>query len=270
MLPASFKSNFLRTVGVYLLLCAGFYFYQHLFFFHPKALPADYQFSFAQKFEEKQVLLNKKTLIDIVQFKTEDSVPKGVVLYFHGNRQNIERYAEYAQNFTRHGFECWMVDYPGYGKSTGEITQENMQTMAFQFYKMARAKYDKGSIVIYGKSLGTGIAAYLASVQDCKQLILETPYYSMASLARRYAPFMPVNQLIKMNFTTGDYFKNITAPITIFHGLQDEVIPFSNAMKLIPGMKKGDRFVPIPGGRHNDLPSKKIYQAMLDSLLSSH
>ncbi|MES2775305.1 MAG: alpha/beta fold hydrolase [Bacteroidota bacterium] len=262
-----FKTFLIRTLAVYLLLCAGFYFFQHLFFLHPKALPADHQFSFGQKFEEKQIRLDEKTLIDIIQFKPADTIVNGVVLYFHGNRKNIEHYAAYAQNFTKHGYECWMVDYPGYGKSTGDLTQPVMQMLAEQFYKMARAKYAPGKIIIYGKSLGTGLAAWLASVRDCKQLVLETPYYSLSSLVRRYTPFMPVGWLIKMNFTTSEYMKNITAPITIFHGLQDEVIPFTNALKLIPGMKKGDQFVPIPGGKHNDLPSKKMYQAALDSLL---
>lgn len=267
MLSQQLKLFLIRVFALYLLLCGCFYFFQHLFFFHPQILPAGYQFSFDQKFEEQQIKLDEKTLIDIVQFKPNDTAAKGVLLYFHGNRQNIERYASYAKNFTRQGYECWMVDYPGYGKSTGELTQDAMQNTAIQLYKMARAKYSSEKLIIYGKSLGTGPAAWLASVRDCKQLILETPYYSMVSLAHSLLPFMPVSWLIKINFTTGNYFKNITAPITIFHGLQDEVIPFTNAMQLIPRMKKGDRFVPIPGGMHNDLPSKATYQAELDSLL---
>ena len=263
----SFKKYFIRTLAVYLLLCCGFYFFQHLFFFHPKVLPVDYRFFFTQKFEEKQMVLDEKTMIDIVQFKPKDSVAKGVVLYFHGNRKNIERYAEYAPNFTKYGYECWMVDYPGYGKSTGELTQEVIQNMAIKLYDVAIQKYKSTEVVIYGKSLGTGFAAYLASIKDSKQLILETPYYSMASLAHRYVPFLPVSVLLKMNFTTGAYFNTIIEPITIFHGLQDEVIPFTNAMQLMPGMKKGDRFVSIPDGIHNDLPSKIMYQTTLDSLM---
>ncbi len=269
-MQSSFKKIIVPTLAAYLLLCCGFYFFQHLFFFHPKALPENYQFLFSQKFEEKQIVLDKKTLLDVVQFKPKNSVSKGVVLYFHGNRKNIEWYAEYAPNFTKYGYECWMVDYPGYGKSSGELTQEVMQNLSIKLYQLATQKYKSTQIVIYGKSLGTGLAAYLASQEYSRQLILETPYYSMASLANRYAPFLPVNLLMKMNFTTGEYFKNISEPITIFHGLQDEVIPFSNAMQLIPGMKKGDRFVSIPGGKHNNLASKKMYLAMLDSLLSGH
>ena len=267
MLPPPIQSFLIRAFALYLILCGCFYFFQHLFFFHPQSLPENHQFSFTQKFEEQQIKLDKKTLIDIVQFKTSDSAAKGVVLYFHGNRINIERYAEYAPNFTKNGYECWMVDYPGYGKSTGKLTTENMQLAAIELYKMARAKYPYKKIIVYGKSLGTGLAAWLASVRDCKQLILETPYYSLASLSFGYVPIMPVGWLTRLNFTTNEYFKNISVPITIFHGLQDEVIPFTNAMRLLPSMKNGDRFIPIPGGKHNDLPTKELYETTLNTIL---
>lgn len=261
------KSFFMKLLAAYLLLCSGFYFFQDLFFFHPEVLAANYPFAKLQKHVEKQIQLDEKTLIDIVQFTPADSLPKGVVLYFHGNRQNIERYARYAPLFTDSGYECWMVDYPGYGKSTDNPTTQNMQQMAVELYKMARAKYDKNKITIYGKSLGTGVAAYLASVRDCKQLILETPYFSMGTLAQRYTPVLPSALLLKMDLTTGDYFKDIPAPITVFHGLQDEVIPFTNALKLAARMKKGDQFIAIPKGHHNDLPADDLFKKKLGSLL---
>jgi len=265
----TFKSFFIWVLAIYLLLCASFSIFQNLFFLHPKALDSDYKFSFDMPFEERQILLDKNTSIDILMFKPKDSVPKGVVLYLHGNQENVERYAPYSKNFTKHGYECWMPDYPTYGKSTGAITVANMENMALQLYKMAKAKYATDKIIVYGKSMGTGLAAYLASVSDCKQLILETPYYSLQSLSMRYTPFIPINMFLKMEFTTGEYIKRVMEPVTIFHGVQDEVIPFSNGMRLISNMKKGDRFVAIPDGEHNNLPSKLLYQNTLDSLLST-
>ena len=70
-----------------------------------------------------------------------------------------------------------------------------------------------------------------------------------------------------MEFTTGEYLKNVIAPVTIFHGLQDDVIPISNAIKLFKNMKKGDYFVAIPNGVHNNLPLQPLYKRTLDSLL---
>ena len=207
--------------------------------------------------------------MDLVRFKTKDSNARGVILYFHGNKVNIGRYAPFATVFTKNGFECWMIDYPGYGKSTGKLTQETMQLFALRFYDLALKKFAAGQIVIYGKSLGTGPASYLASKNACSKLILETPYSSMHSLAFRYFPVIPVQQFIKMDFTPVQYFKSVKSSIVILHGLQDEVIPFSEALKLVPAMKSNDLFIPIPGGRHNTLPATYIYMNTIDSLLKN-
>lgn len=264
----AFKRFSAFTLAIFLFLCAGFWFFQHLFFLHPQQLPADHVFALGQPFKEVQLKLNEGTSIDMLQFKTTDSVPKGVVLYFHGNRQNMERYAEYASNFTKQGYECWMMDYPGFGKSTGELTQQQMEQLAMQCCRMAKARFDRKQVIIYGKSLGTGLATYLASKADCGQLILETPYYSLSSLADHYTPFVPVSWLIRMNFTTGEYLKEVTVPVTIFHGTQDEVIPLSNALRLTRMLKQGDRFIIIPNGRHNDLPADSVYQHELRRTLA--
>ncbi len=98
-------------------------------------------------------------------------------------------------------------------------------------------------------------------------LILETPYYSMESLAKHYAPIWPVSWLLKVNFKTYEYISVCNEPIAIFHGTSDGTVPYSNAKRLQNELKKGDRFVSIENGTHNDLPTFKIYHEVLDSLL---
>ena len=73
----------------------------------------------------------------MIKFFPADSVRKGVVVYYHGNKENIERYAKFANNFTKHGYEVWMEDYPGFGKTTGERTEKKMYEQALQVQKMA-------------------------------------------------------------------------------------------------------------------------------------
>lgn len=252
-------------IVIYIFLMAGFYFFQHLFFFHPTALPSDYQFHFKQKFKE-QVIDGAGTTTDLVQFLPEDSA-KGIVLYFHGNRDNIERYAKYSAIFTSHGYECWMIDYPGFGRSTGELTTENMKQQAIQLYQVARSRFSRNEIIIYGKSMGTGPACYLAAVRDCRLLVLETPYYSLSSLASRFTPFLPVDWLIKVNFENGEYLRNVTAPVVALHGTADKTIPYDNAERLKETFKKGDRFITIEGGKHNGLADSAQYKQVMDSLL---
>src|SRR5262249_4907292 len=118
-----------------------------------------------------------------------------------------------------------------------------------------------------GKSLGTGIAAQLASIRDCKRLILESPYYSVANIAARYAWMYPVNWMVGFKIPTYQYLQKVTAPVSIFHGTSDNVIPFSNAEKLSPFLKQGDELIPIEGGDHNNLNSFPLMKEKLDSLL---
>ena len=203
----------------------------------------------------------------MVKFFPAGSLRKGVVIYFHGNRGNINRYAKFADPFVRNGYEVWMEDYPGFGKSTGERNERILYQQAEQVYKMALSKYPKDSIVIYGKSLGTGIAAYLASVKDCKQLILETPYFSIPDLFGCYAPMFPVSRMITYKIPANEYLQEVKVPITIFHGTDDGVIPYRCAAKLKAVLKPADHFITIENGSHHNLGKFPLFQQKLDSLL---
>ena len=248
------------------MIGAALFFLQDKFIFHPEKLPADYKYQFSMPFGEIDLPVAGERNLSIVQFTVPDSVRKGIVLYFHGNRKNINRYAPFATNFTRNGYEAWMMDYPGYGKSTGKRTEQGLYDDALTLYKMAISKVSAEHIVIYGKSLGTGIAAQLASVRDCKRLILETPYYSMDALARHYFFMYPVMPMTKYAMPTYQYFEYINAPVAIFHGTSDGVIPYKHAQRLTD-KKKGTELITVEKGRHNNLPDFPLYQHKLDSLL---
>ena len=253
---------------VYCSAGIALYYLQEKLMFHPTPLLPDYQFKFDIPFKEINIPLNAKDNLSLVQFFPNESIAKGVVLYFHGNRDNINRYSKYASNFTKNGYEVWMIDYPGYGKTTGKFTEENVYMQAKEVYKLANSRFGKGSIIVYGKSLGSGIAAYLASKKICKRLILETPYYSIPDLFSHYAPVFPVNAMTHFKFPTGEYLKEVNIPVTIFHGNDDGVIPYSCAAKLKKVLKQGDEFITIDKGAHNDLNNFVLFHEKLDSVLS--
>ncbi len=254
----------------YCLIGTALYYLQDNLLFRPKQLAADSTYHFTQSFREANIEMDAATKFNIVQFMpVDDTVEKGVVLYFHGNRENINHYAQYAGNFTQNNYEVWMPDYPGYGKSTGKLSEQILYDEALQVYKMARVKYRPDQIIIYGKSLGSGIAAELASVRDCKKLILETPYYSFTSLVRLLCWMYPIDMLLHYKVPTHEYLAKVTAPVTIFHGTSDGVIPYFNAARLKNVLKPADEFITIEGGSHNDLNSFPLMQKKLDSLLSN-
>ncbi len=251
----------------YCILGIALYYLQDYFLFHPTVLPRNYQYHFDVPFAEVEIPFNKTDTLNMVKFTPVDSVRKGVVIYFHGNRENINRFAKFSTNFTKLGYEVWMADYPGYGKSVGNRTEKILYQQSIQLYKMAATKYAKDSIVIYGKSFGTGIAAYLAAEYDCKQLILETPYYSIPDLLDAYTFIYPMQRMSKYKIPTYQYLEDLKVPITIFHGTNDGVIPYRCAEKLKGVLKPTDQFVTIEKGSHNDLNDFPLYHQKLDSLL---
>jgi pimeloyl-ACP methyl ester carboxylesterase len=253
---------------VYVIGGIALYFFQEKILFHPKKLPAGYHYVFDAPFKQFDLAVNEQKTLSIVQFTVPADVCKGVVLYFHGNRNNIGRYASYARHFTRNHYEVWMMDYPGFGKSTGSRTEDIIYEDAARLYLMARSRFAKDSIILYGKSLGSGVAAQLAAEKDCKRLVLETPYYSIDDLMSHYAFMYPAGILSKYHFPTYQFLEKVEAPVSILHGTGDGIIPFSQSVKLknkFPAIQ----LIPIRGGSHNDLDSFPLFQLSLDSLLNA-
>ena len=260
------------AIVVTLIYCSigiALYHLQEKLLFHPELLPKDFQFKFGIPFKEVNIAMNKTDTLNLIQFFPRDSAPKGIVLYFHGNKGNVIRFAKYAANFTKNGFEVWMPDYPTYGKTTGKLTEENMYAQAKEVYKLAHSKFSADSIFVYGRSLGSGVAAYISAKEDCAGLILETPYYSIPDLFSSYAPIYPTNRMSHFKFPVGEYLKEVKAPITIFHGTSDQTIPYREAKKLKKVLKRGDEFITIENGTHNNLNDFPLFYEKLDSALSS-
>lgn len=257
--------------GVYAGAAITLYFIQHKLLFHPQALPSDHQFKFKHDFEEITLRPDTQTSIHLVRFSPAKSIEKkGAVIYFHGNSENINRYAVYADNFLKHGYEVWMMDFPGFGKSTGKMDIDLLNYTAGMIYdKVTEIGYSADDIVIYGKSLGTGFASKLASQKPCKRLILETPYYSLDYAASQYLWMFPVKYMMKYNITSHRYIRKVMAPITIFHGTNDGVVFYKNSQLLAQHFKKQDELITIEGGTHNDLNSFPLMQRKLDELLSN-
>ncbi|HMK16802.1 MAG TPA: alpha/beta fold hydrolase [Chitinophagaceae bacterium] len=252
---------------VYVLGGVALYFLQDYVLFHPVTLKRDHNYNFPEKYKDINIPITENSNLNIVQFFSTDTITKGVVLYFHGNKKNISWYAKYAPYFTKHGYEVWLIDYPGFGKSTGKLTERTLYDWANYMYKFARTRFSADSIIIYGKSMGTGIATHLASIKPCKKLILETPYYDYPSVIRHYIPIYPIEWMIHYKIPTHDYIEKVIVPITIFQGTDDRLVTYNNAIRLKPFLKAGDEFVTIDGGSHNDLYDFKETIEKLDYLL---
>ncbi len=273
MMPKPRRSRTFRLIVslviIYLMGATVLYFFQEKFLFHPQAVDRNQPYTFEQPFEETEIAFSSIDTLNMIRFFPDTNViRRGLVIYFHGNQQNVTRYARFAKNFTRNGYEVWMPDYPGFGKSTGELTEKKMYRLAEQLHKLSLQRFSPDSIVVYGKSLGTGTAAYLASVKPVKALLLETPYCSIPDLLSHFAPVYPCRMLSKYSFPVQDFLSETDCPVLLFHGTSDGVVPYGQSLRLLRVLKPYDRLVTIEGGSHNDLSGYPAYQRALDSVLS--
>ena len=252
------------VVVVYVAIGVAIYFFSDRILFRPQAFDPDYRFQFKQRHSEHW-LYSVGAKINYIKFYPKDS-SKGIVLYFHGNRKNVLHYLDRVKLFTDAGYELWMPDYPRFGKSTGTLNEETLYSLAEGLYRQALAQQPAERLVIYGRSIGSGVAAYLAARRSCKAVVLETPYYSMASLGRRYFPIYPAVVLQKFSLPVHEYLETVQAPITVLHGTDDGVVPFNQSRKLKSAHPKIN-LVRIEGGSHNDLDSYPLFQQTLQQVL---
>lgn len=161
---------------------------------------------------------------------------------------------EAVQPLVKLGYSVLVMDYRGYGKSTGKRTKQSLFDDAQLWYDWLKKEYEEEEIVIYGRSIGTGIASWLASQNNPSQLLLETPYYSLAEMAKRYYPMYPAKYALRFNFQSFKYLELVECPLVIFHGTEDFVVPYHQGKRLFEEASIPDKkFYTIEGGEHKNL-----------------
>jgi hypothetical protein len=233
--------------------------------FRPVILEANHRFDFPEPFQEHFFDTSDGARLNALFFPAASAEKRGVVLYFHGNRDNLQRWGAMHRDFTRRGYDFLAADYRGYGKSSGEPDEQAYFSDARMLYEWLRSQYAAENILLYGRSLGTGMASYLAARVSARTVILETPFDNigglLASHIRRHAPpFEPA-----FRFPNDEYLKATALPLLIFHGTRDRVVPYTCAENLKRILKPGDAFVTIEGGSHNNLNTFELYQERLEA-----
>jgi len=264
----SWLNIFLIFIAIVATISILLYFFQERFLFHPEKLPKDFVFQYEnQVVEEYNVQLYEKVLINGLHFKTKH--PKGVVFYLKGNSRSIKGWGKFAVDFTLHGWDVIMMDYRGFGKSTGKRTQKTMKDDVQAIYNKIKENVDEKYIIVYGRSLGTGLATKIASTNNPKMLILTCPYYSMSKNVKRYLPFIPLGLVMRYSMPTYKWIKYVKCPIKIIHGTNDRVIPMKSSFKLSKINPKLTRVYPIIDGGHKNLHNYEGYHRALKEILNS-
>ena len=213
-----------------IIICVVLYFLQDYFIFHPEKLPSNFKFRYNRPFKEMFFDVERNVRIHGLYFTVENA--KGVILYFHGNTRSVKGWARFSRDFTRYGYEVVMTDYRGFGKSSGKRTEANMMKDAQFVYLKLAEKFGDEKMIVYGRSIGSGFAAKVASLNLPRFCILDAPYYSFLSISQRYVPLLPLPYLLKYPIRTDLYMQHVRCHTYILHGTKDRLIPISSSERL--------------------------------------
>jgi uncharacterized protein len=178
---------------------------------------------------------------------------RGAVILFHGNAGNISHRLDYAAMFDRLGFSTLLVEYRGYGRSTGSPSEQGTYRDAMASWRwLTETKgVPSSDIVLFGESLGGAVAAWLAAREKPRALVLASTFTSVPDLAAELYPFLPVRLLSRYDYNTLDALGRVQAPVLVAHSASDDIIPYSHGERLFAAAREPKSFLELRGG-HND------------------
>jgi uncharacterized protein len=178
---------------------------------------------------------------------------RATLLFFHGNAGNISHRLDSINIFNELGLSVLIIDYRGYGKSTGKPSEEGtyIDAETAWTYLIKEKKINPDNIVIFGRSLGGAIGSWLAEKHPAAGLIIESSFTSIAEIGKHYYPYLPASLLTRIKYPSIERMKNIHTPLLVIHSINDEIVPYKFGQRLFEAANKPKTFLDINGG-HND------------------
>jgi hypothetical protein len=176
------------------------------------------------------------------------------ILYCQPNSTTVSQHVSRLNTFRKMGVNGLLFDYRGYGKSTGRISSEQhiyTDGLTAWNYLTTEKRIDPEDIIVWGRSLGGGVAAEIARCKKTAALVLESTFFSLDEIVRRQYWFLPTTKLLKFHFQTGRKLKQVRAPVVIIHSVDDHFIPFDQADKLFASAGE-PKFIIRTTGSHLD------------------
>jgi pimeloyl-ACP methyl ester carboxylesterase len=249
----------------YIVFVIALYFLQERFIFKPEKLPQDFKYVYNVPFKELFFDVAEGVSINGLHFYCRK--PNGLILYLHGNTRSIKGWAKYARDFYRYNYDVVMVDYRGFGKSTGKRSERDIKNDLQFVYDTLAVQYHEHHILVYGRSIGSGFAAKLAADNKPRYLIIDSPYYSFIKVAERFFPFLPHRFVLRYHLRTDKWITRVNCHTYIIHGTKDWLIPISHSEKLQQLNPHKITLIRIVGGGHNNLPSFPQYHNFIRDIL---
>lgn len=257
-------------IVLYVLVLIYLYFYQESLLFPAEQLPQDYTFLIDYPYEEIFISVEgekksgQESVTDHIHaLHVKQANPKGLLFFLHGNAGSLKTWATDLEFYERVNYDLFILDYRGYGKSSGRITsQEQLVNDVSKAYEYISPSYADKPIVIYGRSLGTGLATILAKKFIPELLVLVSPYSSMVDVAKKQYPFVP-SSLLRYPLRTDQMIAQVESDMVLIHGEDDTYIPISHSQKLLSLLRNNTELVTVANAGHSDIHQSTDY---LDAL----
>ena len=257
------KSAIVIILGVSLVLILYYYFLQKKLIFYPSKTYAPPP----AHLEIEEVFINTRDGERLHAWWLTTSQAEKTAFFFHGNAGNLTDRTFRLEIFKTLGLNALLFDYRGYGRSSGKIkTEQDLYIdglAAWEFLTVSK-KIAPEDIIIWGRSLGSGIAVEIAQNKDVASVVLEASLFSLPELARHYFWFLPTELILKFDFANNKKIKDIQAPILFVHSPADEVIPFQEGKKLFQVAPEPKTFLMLSGSHNTDIAES--YESYLKGL----
>lgn len=258
------KSFLLMALGVYVGIVGLMYVAQRALMYFPERVrtaPADAGFAQAQ-----EVVLDSAAGARVIVWHVPPKSGRSVFLYFHGNGASLRYRVGRFKALTADGSGLVALSYRGYGGSSGAPSEEGLIADGEAAYAFATSLYAAERLVLWGESLGGGIAVALAAYHRVGAIVLEAPFTSAADIAFSAYPFIPVRLLMKDQFRSDERIGKIAAPLLVLHGQRDRVVPFAYGRRLFELAPEPKRLVAFAHGEHENLDAHGAQAAVQDFL----
>jgi hypothetical protein len=220
------------------------------------------------KYNIPEAELVKITTIDNIALTSWYIKPQGdqpILVYFHGNSRNLAKRANKFKEFARAGFGVFAISYRGFGDSGGSPTEEGLYNDARAALNYLQAKGLKAKdLVLYGESLGSGVAVQMAMERDFRAVILEAPYDSIGARAAELYPIFPVKLLLRDQFNSIAKIGKISTPTLVFHSKDDKIMPINHGMKLFQAAEGKKKMVIFEHAGHSGFDYRELGRMMSD------
>ena len=246
----------ISIAAFYLIFLVILTLFQRKFIYYPYKLDKEFDYPrYVSQLEEVFITCGDGSVINGLYAPGRENNP--TVLIFHGNAGNITHRDVILQGFNQLGYSVLLIDYHGYGKSEGKPSEKNLYldgTASLEWLSKAKKKKPE-EIVLFGKSLGSGVAVELATKNLFKGLILESPFSSIASVARSHFPYnlFPVSLMLMDKFDNATKIKRVHSPLLITHGTEDTIVDKKESKKLFEQANMPKELYFIEGADHNNI-----------------